>query len=82
MYMGNLALLVLNLPLVGLWVQVLKIPSKLLLPLILLICLAGVYTINNNVTDIVVMTIFGVAGYIGTPYNGSCSRTVNGDELA
>ena len=64
MYMGNLALLVLNLPLVGLWVQVLKIPSKLLLPLILLICLAGVYTINNNVTDIVVMTIFGVAGYI------------------
>jgi putative tricarboxylic transport membrane protein len=64
MYMGNLALLVLNLPLVGLWVQVLKVPSKLLLPLILLICLTGVYTINNNVTDIAVMTIFGVAGYI------------------
>ncbi len=64
MYVGNIALLVLNLPLVGLWVKVLKVPSRLLLPLILLACLIGVYAINGNVTDIAIMIIFGVAGYI------------------
>jgi putative tricarboxylic transport membrane protein len=64
MYVGNIALLVLNLPLVGLWVRVLRVPSRLLLPLILLACLIGVYAINSNVTDIAIMIIFGVAGYI------------------
>jgi putative tricarboxylic transport membrane protein len=64
MYVGNALLLILNLPLVGLWVKVLKVPNKLLLPLILLACLIGAYATNSNATDILVMIIFGVVGYI------------------
>ena len=57
-------LLVLNLPLIPMWVQVLKIPNKYLYPLILLFCLIGGYTINNNVFDVFVMIIFGAVGYL------------------
>jgi putative tricarboxylic transport membrane protein len=64
MYIGNLMLLVLNLPLIGLWVQVLKVPYKILFPLILLFCLIGVYSIGNNVFDLYVMVGFGVLGYL------------------
>jgi putative tricarboxylic transport membrane protein len=64
MYVGNVLLLILNLPLVGLWVKVLKVPPRLLLPLILLACLIGAYATNSNVIDIAVMIIFGVVGYI------------------
>ncbi|MEW6669892.1 MAG: tripartite tricarboxylate transporter permease [Thermodesulfobacteriota bacterium] len=63
MYVGNILLLLLNLPLIGIWVRVLKIPYKILFPLILLFCLIGVYSINGNVFDIFVMTLFGVVGY-------------------
>jgi putative tricarboxylic transport membrane protein len=63
MYVGNAMLVVLNLPLIGLLVKVLKIPYPLLFPLILLFCLVGVYSINNNVSEITVMVIFGVVGY-------------------
>jgi putative tricarboxylic transport membrane protein len=64
MYLGNAMLLVLNLPLIGLWVKVLKIPYFLLYPLILLFCLIGAYSINNNSGDVVLMLIFGVVGYL------------------
>jgi putative tricarboxylic transport membrane protein len=64
MYIGNLMLLILNLPLIGLWVQVLKVPYKVLFPLILLFCLIGVYSIGNNVFDLYVMIGFGVLGYL------------------
>ncbi len=64
MYIGNVVLLILNLPLIILWVQVLKIPSKILYPLVLLFCILGAYGINNNVFDIVVMLVFGIAGYL------------------
>jgi putative tricarboxylic transport membrane protein len=64
MYIGNLMLLILNLPLIGLWVQVLKVPYKILFPLILLFCLIGVYSIGNNVFDLYVMIGFGVLGYL------------------
>jgi putative tricarboxylic transport membrane protein len=64
MYIGNLILLVLNLPLIGLWVKVLKIPYDILFPLILLFCLIGVYTLNSNVVEIVIMLVFGILGYI------------------
>jgi putative tricarboxylic transport membrane protein len=63
MYVGNAMLLVLNLPLIGLWVQVLKVPYRILFPLILLLCLVGVYSISSNIWDIVIMLIFGVLGY-------------------
>jgi putative tricarboxylic transport membrane protein len=64
MYIGNAMLLVLNLPLIGLWVQVLKVPYRYLFPLILLFCLIGVYSVGNNVFDIYVMIAFGVLGYL------------------
>ena len=64
MYLGNVILLILNLPLIPLWVQVLRIPDKILYPLIVLFCLLGAYSINNSVFDIGVMVLFGVVGYL------------------
>jgi TctA family transporter len=63
MWIGNLMLLVINLPLVGLWVQLLKVPYKFLYPAILVFCCIGAYSINNNVFDVYTMMIFTVAGY-------------------
>jgi putative tricarboxylic transport membrane protein len=63
MYVGNAMLLALNLPLIGIWVQILKIPYRMLFPLILLFCLIGSYSIGTNVFDIYVMLVFGVLGY-------------------
>jgi putative tricarboxylic transport membrane protein len=64
MYVGNVMLLVLNLPLIGIWVQVLKVPYRTLFPLILLFCFVGAYSISANVFDLYVMLIFGVLGYV------------------
>jgi len=63
MYIGNVMLLVLNLPLIGLWVRVLKTPYVILFPLILLFCLIGVYSLNSNVAEIVIMLGFGILGF-------------------
>jgi len=68
MYIGNILLLILNLPLIGLWVQVLKIPPKMLLPLILLFCVIGAYSIDNRAFDLHVMIFFGVLGYVGKKF--------------
>jgi len=64
MYIGNAMLLILNLPLIGMWVQVLRIPYRILFPLILLFCLIGVYSVGNAVFDIYVMILFGIIGYL------------------
>jgi putative tricarboxylic transport membrane protein len=64
MYIGNIMLLVLNLPLIGLWVKILKIPYPVLFPLILLFCLIGVYSLNNNTAEIGLMLAFGGVGYL------------------
>jgi putative tricarboxylic transport membrane protein len=64
MYVGNAMLLILNLPLIGIWVKILKIPYKILFPLILLFCLIGVYSVSNSVFDIYIMLIFGILGYL------------------
>ena len=64
MYLGNMMLLALNLPLIGMWVKVLKVPYKILFPLILLFCLIGVYSVNNSVMDIYLMILFGIVGYV------------------
>ncbi len=68
MYIGNIMLLILNLPLIGLWVKILKIPNKILLPLILLFCFIGAYSVNNSLFDVQIMLIFGVLGYIGRKF--------------
>jgi putative tricarboxylic transport membrane protein len=64
MYLGNIMLLLLNLPLIGLWVKLLKIPYRILMPLILLFCVIGAYSINNSVADVIIMIICGIVGYI------------------
>jgi putative tricarboxylic transport membrane protein len=64
MYVGNAMLLVLNLPLIGLWVQLLKVPYRILFPLILLLCVVGVYSLSVNIWDIVIMLVFGGVGYL------------------
>jgi putative tricarboxylic transport membrane protein len=63
MWIGNLMLLVINLPLVGLWVRLLKVPYRLLFPAILLFCCIGIYSINNSATDVLFTAFFGLAGY-------------------
>jgi len=62
MYVGNVMLLVLNLPLISLWVQVLKVPYRTLFPLILLFCFIGAYSISTNVFDLYVMFISALSG--------------------
>ena len=64
MYVGNILLLVLNLPLIPLWVRLLKVPYGILFPMILLFCLIGVYTLNTNSYEILIMLIFGAVGYV------------------
>ena len=64
MYVGNCMLLLLNLPLIGLWVKLLKVPYRILMPLILLFCVIGSYSLSSNVADVIIMIIFGIVGYI------------------
>lgn len=63
MYIGNVMLLALNLPLIGLWVKILKVPYPILFPLIFLFCLIGAYSLNNTVWDVGIMIVFGIIGY-------------------
>ena len=64
MYLGNVMLLILNLPLVGLFVQILRVPYPILAPLILLFCLVGAYSTSGQVGDVFIMICFGVLGYL------------------
>jgi putative tricarboxylic transport membrane protein len=64
MYLGNIMLVILNLPLIPLWVRVLKVPYPLLFPLIVLFCMVGAYSLRNSSADILIMVIFGVVGYL------------------
>lgn len=69
MYVGNVMLLILNVPFVGLWAKVLKVPSRTLMPMILLCCLVGAYATTSNTADVIVMVIFGVVGYLLRRYH-------------
>lgn len=64
MYIGNLMLLGLNLPLIGLWVRLLKVPYRFLAVVIVVICMIGAYSVNNNVFDVGMMVVFGILGYL------------------
>jgi putative tricarboxylic transport membrane protein len=63
MYVGNVMLLILNLPLIGLWVKILKIPYPILSPLILVFCVIGSYSLNNKIEDVLIMIASGILGY-------------------
>ncbi len=64
MWIGNLMLVIINLPLVGLWVRLLRVPYRMLFPAILLFCAIGVYSINNQPFDVVLTAFFGLTGYM------------------
>jgi TctA family transporter len=64
MWIGNLMLVILNLPLVGIWAKMLTVPYRLLYPSILLICCIGVYSIHNDTLDVVIASVFGLVGYV------------------
>ena len=63
MWVGNLMLVVINLPLVGLWVRLLRVPYRMLFPAILIFCAIGVYSINNAPADAIMVATFGLVGY-------------------
>jgi putative tricarboxylic transport membrane protein len=64
MWIGNLMLVVLNLPLIGIWVRLLTVPYRFLYPAIVMFCCFGVYSLNNSTTDLLMATGFGIVGYI------------------
>jgi TctA family transporter len=64
MWIGNLMLIVLNLPLIGLWVKLLTIPYYVLFPIIMAFCSIGVYSVNSNVYDLYAVAFFGLLGYV------------------
>lgn len=69
MYLGNIMLLILNLPLINLWVRIILIPYAFLFPLILLFCLIGAFSLDFSMADVYFMVIFGVIGYIMKKFN-------------
>lgn len=64
MYFGNIILLILNLPLVRIFVKIIDIPQQVLLPLVIALSFIGVYSINSSVADLVLLVVFGVVGYL------------------
>ncbi|MCG3190745.1 MAG: hypothetical protein LKCHEGNO_03567 [Burkholderiaceae bacterium] len=64
MWVGNLMLIVLNLPLIGIWIKLLTVPYRFLFPAILTFCCIGLYTINNSNFDVYISVIFGFVGYL------------------
>ena len=64
MWIGNLMLVILNLPLIGIWIKLLKVPYRLLYPAILVFCCIGVYSLSNSPFDVIMTAIFGFVGYV------------------
>src|SRR5215213_2806818 len=63
MWLGNLALVIINLPLVGVWVTLLRVPYRLLFPSIVVFCCIGIYSVNNSPSDVIIAGVFGLFGY-------------------
>lgn len=76
LYVGNVMLLILNLPLIGLWVKILKVPYHFLFSLILLFCIIGSYVTGNNPYDVLIMVVFGVIGYAMKKFDYEASPLV------
>jgi putative tricarboxylic transport membrane protein len=64
MYIGNVILVILNLPLVGLFINLLRVPFRILFPVILLICLVGTYAVNSSVVELIILLVSGILGYL------------------
>jgi putative tricarboxylic transport membrane protein len=63
MWVGNLMLIIINLPLVGIWVRLLRVPYRLLFPSIVIFCAIGIYSLNNAPVDVILAGAFGLVGY-------------------
>jgi len=64
MYIGNVILIILNLPLVGIFVNLLRVPFRILFPIILLVCIVGTYSVNSSTFELLILLAFGVLGYV------------------
>ncbi|MEO8651333.1 MAG: tripartite tricarboxylate transporter permease [Hyphomicrobiaceae bacterium] len=64
MWIGNLMLLIINLPLIGIWVKLLQVPYRLMFPAIIIFCCIGIYSINNSPTEVVLTAVFAMFGYL------------------
>ncbi|MGH7833361.1 MAG: tripartite tricarboxylate transporter permease [Candidatus Binatia bacterium] len=82
MYVGNLVLLILNLPMVGIFVNILRVPYPLLYPAILVFCVLGVYAVNGSVIDVGIMTVMGALGYLLRKFDFETAPVVLGLILA
>ncbi len=82
MYIGNVVLLILNLPLVGLFVNILRVPYPLLYPAILVFCVLGVYAVNSSVVDVWIMIVMGALGYLLRKFDFETAPIVLGVVLA
>jgi putative tricarboxylic transport membrane protein len=82
MYVGNVMLLILNLPMVGIFINVLRIPYRLLYPAILMFCILGVYAVNGSVVDVGIMTAMGALGYVLRKFDFETAPIVLGLILA
>ncbi len=78
MYFGNVMLLILNLPLIGIWVQVLRVPYIILFPIILMFMIIGCYSVNSNVFDVLIMGFFGIFGYLLRKFDFNCAPLIFG----
>lgn len=63
MFIGNAMLLIMNLPMAGFWAQLTRVPNKMMFPIIIVVSMLGIYSLNNNITDVLFMFIFGFLGY-------------------
>jgi putative tricarboxylic transport membrane protein len=82
MYVGNVVLLILNLPLVGIFVNILRVPYPLLYPAILIFCVLGVYAVNESAVDVGIMTVMGALGYLLRKFDFETAPVVLGLILA
>jgi putative tricarboxylic transport membrane protein len=82
MYVGNVVLLLLNLPLVGIFVNFLRIPYRVLYPTILMFCVVGVYAVNSSFVDVGIMSVMGLLGYILRKFDFETAPIVLGVVLA
>jgi putative tricarboxylic transport membrane protein len=78
MYIGNIILLILNLPLVGLFASITRVRPAIVLPIVLILCVIGAYAVNNSVFDVWVMLAFGVLGYVLRRYDFEAAPVVLG----
>ena len=78
MYVGNVMLLILNLPLISIWVQVLRVPYVILFPIILMLMIIGCYSVNSNVIEVLIMGLFAIFGYLLRKLDFNCAPLIFG----